>query len=247
MASTKKSSRRYRKRTPLKKVYTSTSAKSQAKQIAYLNKKINRVLRTTRPETKQWFTAYTNKQFSSSALSTTFKTVYLKGPDRNDTDGGRIGDKIRIKNVSAHFYFEYYNNSPTGIHDTESSGGVIRIIALQRKNAERAYDTTVDANSIIFNYSGTGSGYTMGGNAPLVPGITSMFNVLYDKTRTITLTKNQMVWDISLKKFSNYRYKSDSFVNNIVFVIVVTGLHADANFTEYVTETDGFKIAYTDA
>lgn len=247
MAPTKKSFRRRSKRTPLKKVYTSTSAKSQAKQIAYLNKKINRVLRATRPEVKQFIPAYSDKQFSSSALSTTFKTVYLKGPQRGDSDGERVGDKIRIKNVSAHFYFEYFNNAPTGVHDTESSGAAIRILALQRKNSERAYDTTVDANSVIYNYSGTGVGYTMGSNAPLVPGITSMFNVLYDKTRTITLTKNQMVWDISLKKFSNYRYKSDTFVNNIVFLIVVTGLHADTNFTEYVNENDAFKMAYTDA
>lgn len=240
--------RGYRKRwTPLKKVYTNTSAKSQAKQIAYLNKKINRLTAANRPETKQWLTAYTNKQYSSSALSTTFKTVYLKGPDRNDTDGGRIGDKINVKNVSAHLYFEYYNTAASGFHNSESSGACIRVIALQRKDSERAYDTTLDANSVIFNYSGSGSGYTMGANAPLVPGISSMFRVLYDKTRTITLQKNQMVWDIQLKNARNYIFKSDNFVNNVVFLIVVTGLHADSDFTEYVNETDGFKIAYTDA
>lgn len=247
MAFTKKYYRRRYKRNPLKNVYTKTGAKSQAKQIAWLNKKVNRIARANRPETKQWLTAYSNKQYSSSSLSTTFKTVYLKGPDRNDTDGGRIGDKITVRNVSAHFYFEYFNNAPTGFHDSESSGACIRIIALQRKDSERAYDTTVDANSVVFNYSGTGSGYTMGCSAPLVPGIRSMYRVLYDKTRTITLQRNQMVWDINLKNARNYIYKSDSFVNNVLFIIMVTGLHADVNFTEYVNETDGFKIAYTDA
>lgn len=238
----------YRKRwTPLKKVYTNTSAKAQAKQIAYLNKKVNRLTAANRPEIKQFVPAYTNKQFSSSSLSTTFKTIYLKGPNRGDSDGERIGDKIKVKNVSAHFYFEYFNNAATGFHNSESSGACIRIIALQRLNTERAYDTTVDANSIIYNYSGSGTGYTMGANAPLVPGVSSMFRVLYDKTRTITLQRNQMVWDINLKNVRPYIFKSDTFVNNVVFLVVVTGLHADTDFTEYVNENEAIKMAYTDA
>lgn len=238
----------YRKRwTPLKRVYSNTSAKSQAKQIAYLNKKVNRLTAANRPEIKQWISTYTNKQFSSSSLSTTFKTIYLKGPNKGEDQGERVGDKIKVKNVNAHFYFEYFNTATTGFHNSESSGACIRIIALQRKNTERAYDTTVDANSIIFNYSGSGTGYTMGANSPLVPDVTSMFRVLYDKTRTITLQRNQMVWDINLKKIGTWVYKSDSYVNNIVFLVVVTGLHADTDFTEYVNENDGIKIAYTDA
>lgn len=247
MAFRKKSYRRKGRRTPLRKVYTSTSAKSQARQIAYLNKKVNAIAAANRPELKQWISAYSTKDFSSSVLSNTFKTIYLKGPNKGEDQGERIGDKIKIKNVSAHFYFEYYNNSATGIHDTESSGACIRILALQRKNTERAYDTTVDAGNIIANYSGTGAGYSLGCVSPLVPGIRSMFRILYDKTRTITLTKNQLTWEVNLKNVYSHIYKSDNYVNNVVFLVVVTGLHADANFTEIVAENDCFKIAYTDA
>ena len=237
----------YRKRwTPLKKVYTNTSAKAQAKQIAYLNKKVNRLTYANRPEIKQWISAYGSKQFSSSALSTTFKTIYLKGPNKGEDQGERIGDNIKVKNISARFYFEYYNTAASGFHNSESSGACVRIIALQRKNTERSYDTTIDANSVIFNYSGSGSGYTLGCSSPLVPDITSMFRVLYDKTRTITLQRNQLVWEVNLKKIGPWVYKSDNYVNNVCFLVVVTGLHADSDFTEYVNETDTVKIAYTD-
>lgn len=236
-----------RKNTPMKKVYSQTSAKSQARQISYLNKRINKLARYNRPEVKQFIPAYANKQFSSSALSTTFATYYLKGPNQGTSDGERIGDKIIVKNVSAHLYFEYYNTATTGYHNTESSGACIRVIALQRKNSERSYDTTIDANSLVYNYSGTGTGYTAGCNAPLVPNITSMYNILYDKTRTITLQRNQIVWDINLRRVRNYEFKDANFVNNVVFVVMVTGLHADTDFTEYVNETISMKMAYTDA
>lgn len=240
--------RSYRRRSnPLKRVYSRTSAKSQARQIGYLNKKVNALARANRPEIKQIISSYQTQQYTSSALSSTFKTYYFKGPDQGTGDNQRIGDKIKVKNVNMNMYFEYYNNAATGYHNTESSGGCIRVIALQRKNTERYFDTTVDANSIIYNYSGTGAGYTLGATAPLWPNITSMYHVLYDKTRTITLDRNQLVWDVKLTNVRDYEYKDAGYVNNVVFLIVVTGLHADTDFTEYVTSTVGFKMAYTDA
>lgn len=241
----------YRRRyTPMRKVYTKTGAKSQARQIAWLNKKVNRIARANRPEVKQWLPANETFSFSNSSLgpnSSPYAAVYLKGPDQNLTDGGRQGSLINIKNLSAHFYFEYYNNSTSGYHTSESAGAAIRILAIQRKESDTLYSSSITPGMFIFNYSYSGAGYTGACNAPLVPNITADYRILYDKTRTISINKNQMVWEFNLKNVRNYIYKADTYVNNVMFLILVTGLHADTDFTDYVTGAGSFKIAFTDA
>lgn len=239
-----------RRRTPLRRVYTATGAKSQARQIAYLNKKVNRIARANRPEVKQWLPANETFSFANSTIGpgvSPFAAVYLKGPDQNLTDGGRQGSYINVKNVSAHFYFEYYNNSTTGYHTSESAGAVIRILAIQRKESDTLYSSSITPGMFIFNYSSSGAGYTGACNAPLVPNITADYRILYDKTRTISISKNQLTWEFNLRNVRNHIYKSDTYVNNVMFLILVTGLHADTDFSDYVTGAGSFKMAYTDA
>lgn len=238
-----------RRSNPLRKVYSHTSAKSQAKQIAYLNKKVYRLTKANRPEIKQWAPAQETFSFSNSSLgpsSSPFAAVYLRGPYKGTADTDRVGNVIRPLNVGAHFYFEYFNNSQTGYHTSESSGCAIRILAIQRKECDTLYSSSITPGMFISNYSSTGTGYTAACTAPLVPNVTTDYRILYDKTRTITNARNQIVWDINLKKVRRFRWKQDDYYNNVMFLILVTGLHADTDFEEHVTGAGSFKVAYTD-
>lgn len=245
--------RRYNRTLSKRNVYLNRSAKSQAKQIASLNRKINYVYRQSKPETKQWITDPHTYSFSNSSVgpsASPYAVEYLSGPVLGDGDDQCIGSTYKVKGVQARFYFEYYNNSQNGgYHTSESAGATIRVIAVQRKDNLNKYYSPITPSDLLEKYSSTGAGYTASSCSPLISNITKQFRVLYDKTRVITINKNQMVWRVSLRNVRpiNKDKNDHDKVNNVIFFVLVSGLHADTDFSEYVTGSGIYKYAFTDA
>lgn len=243
--------RRYRRRSnrrlSTRRIFSRTSAKSQATQIAALRNRINSVYRRVKPEVKNLVAPAINVSFSSGALSTIWFTGIFPKPDvGNTSDVGAIGNYVRNLGCQLNSIFEYYNNSTTGYHDSESAGCQLRFIILQRKVAE-LYTTSYDLDEFLPNPSNTGSEYSTLCVKPLRTGITERWNVLLDRKYTMTTEKNQLSLSLRFKPKS-YRFNNSNsnIFNYVKYVIVVSGLHFDENFKEYVEGSLVSKLAYTD-
>lgn len=243
----RRSSRRNRRRLSNRNVFAKTSAKSQARQIAALRNRINSVYRRTRPEVKNVVADAINTSFSSGALSTIWFTGILPKPDvGNTSDLGAIGNYVRNLGCQLNSVFEYYNNSTTGYHDSESAGCQLRFIILQRKVTE-LYSTSYDLNEFLPNPSNTGAEYSTLCVKPLRTGITDKWDVLLDRKYVLTSDKNQLALKLKFKpKPYRFNNSNSNIFNYVKYVIVVSGLHFDENFKEYVEGSIVSKLAYTD-
>lgn len=243
----RKYNRRFNRRLSTRRIFSRTSAKSQASQIASLRNRINTVYKRTRPEVKNVIAPALNVSFSSGALSSIWFTGILPKPDTGNTgDAGAVGNYVRNLTCCLNSVFEYYNNSTTGYHDSESSGCQLRFIILQRNTIEH-YTTSYDLNEFLPNPSNTGSEYTTLCVKPLRTGITERWTVLTDKKYVMTSDKNQLALKLRFKP-KPYRFDNNNLnaFNYVKYIIVVSGLHFDENFKEYVEGSIVSKLSYTD-
>lgn len=253
--------KRYRKRYNRKltktNIYLNKSARSQATQIAALNRKINYISRRDKPETKVYNAPQPiSGSFTSDSITNTYTIQLMQPPARGVEDNNIVGDKINLLSVSLNLYAEYYNTSNTGYHNTESSGGIVRIIALQVKNNIGSSPALPSINNILQYASTTGSTYTAMSASPFINGITKTYRILFDAKYPINTNRNQLCKNIILRpKYKSIRLPPTSssdpgliaFQNSIFFVIIGGGLHADTDFTEYINYNLTYKYAYTDS
>lgn len=241
--------RRYRKsrsnRLSTRRVFSKTSAKAQASQINTLRKRINYVSRQCRPEIKVLNGAVLSNTFDSQTLLNTYWRIPGPFIELGSGDNQRIGDKINIKNVQFTFTAEYYNNSPTGYHNSESAGTTMRIIVGQFKTP-RAYNIAPAISDVLSQSSNTGAVYTHQAVIPLKNGITEQYNILKDMKFVMTSSNNQRIIKFNIKPRS-FRYNEKEEFNNFWVLIVSAGLHNDSNFSEFVEMSASLKMAYTDA
>lgn len=243
----RKYNRRSNRRLSNRRIFGRTSAKSQATQIAALRNRINTVYKRTRPEVKNVVAPAINMSFSSGALSSIWFTGIFPKPDvGNASDVGSIGNYVRNLGCQLNTVFEYYNNSVSGYHDSESSGCQLRFIILQRKSTE-LYTTSYDLNEFLPNPSNTGAEYTTLCVKPLRTGITEKWDVLMDRKYIMTSDKNQLALKLKFKP-KPYRFDNANanIFNYVKYIIVVSGLHFDENFKEYVEGSIVSKLSYTD-
>lgn len=242
--------RRYRRRTGVlstRNIYARRSSYSQASQIAALRKRVSKVYKACKPERKVAFAPIAQLGFASHASGNVDYKLDCIALDKGANDDQRVGDKVYRKDVY-NFSLEYYNNSETGYHDGESSGCQIRVIVGQYKSAiNNATVPTVD--TIISQYATSGEGYTAAAVSPLVNGVTDTYHIFSDKVYYMTNERNQKIIKVKTPWY-NCRYTDgDSPVrsNHSFCIIVVAGLHYDANFTEYVSGVLTRKTVFTDA
>lgn len=233
----------YRRKTGSRNVFLNRSAKSQAKQIYALSKRISAVSKACRPEYKLFSGTNQSYSFNSSALASTHQIITFNGPLVGTTDSEFTGNKVRSIALNLYFTGEYFNNSSTGYHDSESAGTPFRIVILQRKQPG---DSSVSISDILSSSSGSGADYTMQAVCPLKRGITEQFRVLKDYKFTFTTARNQKILKLTCKP-SNLRYDTDGKCNGIVILFTSAGLHWDTNFTEHVDGTSKVDFVYTDA
>lgn len=247
MAYRRKSYRRYgRRRSALstRKIFSRTSAKSQANQIYALRKSVSRLNRRMRPE------IYTNaipnavsKTFSNSTFADSYWSYHYQWPANGTGDDAKRGDKIFVKNMQLNFTFEYYNSSNTSYHAVESSGCPVRIIVLKTKQPANYNPPAL--NDILLYSSHTGTDYTQRAVSPYVHGITDKYAIMYNKVFYMNPTHNQKVLRIFLKP-GLIQWEADDTTNQVFVYVAPAGLHVDTDFSEYVQMTFSSRIAYTD-
>lgn len=252
----KSSGRRYKRYNRVlskKSIYGNRSARSQANQIAALNRKVNYFAKRSKPETKVVFSSTVNKEFTSRTLSSVYDVVVPALPSPSSaTDSGMVGDLCHMKSFRLNLYAEYFNSSTTGYHNSESAGGVIRIIALQNKAVNKDGIGMISPETVLQDFGTSGNSYTAMAFSPFKTGITNKYRILMDKRYTMTTDKNQLVLNLScpLGKYRDLRYTNqlaeNGWTNYINFVIFVSGLHGDGDFTETVDITYNTKLVYTD-
>ncbi len=244
--------RRYRKRTSrysktlsTKRIYSRKSATAQAQQIYALKRRISSIYRKTRPEMKVLNGAILSKTFDSQTLLNTYWTIAGPNLRLGTADNERIGDKINVRNLQFTFTAEYYNNSDTGYHGSESAGTTMRVIIGQFKTP-RSEATVPTISDVLSASSNTGATYTHQSIVPLKNGITEKYSILKDIKFVMTSSNNQRIIKLNVRPRS-YRWTSAEEFNNVWVMIVTAGLHNDTNFSEFVEMTANIKMVYTDA
>lgn len=225
-----------------RRIYSRTSAKSQASQIATLRNRMNKVYKACRPEIKVRYNNATSFTFDSQTLLNTYKAWLVTMPALGSGDNQRIGDKIYVKNIQLNFTFEYYNSSATGYHNSESAGTTMRIIVGKYKDIKDAVPTI---DGVLQESSNTGSAYTNQAVVPLKNEQTAYSKILLDKRFTITTNNNQKIMRLNIRP-GTIRFK-DIDANAVWVMVVSAGLHNDNNFSEFVKGTFSNKVAFTDA
>lgn len=240
--------RSYRRRLSNRNVFSKTSAKQQARQIATLRNRINSVYRKTKPEIKNLLGAAITHSFTSDALSNVWFSGVFPMPTLNSgSDSGMIGNYCKPLSLQLNGTIEYFNSSATGYHNTESSGCMARVIIVQRKTPED-YTTNHELSEFIPNPSNTGAEYTTMAVKPLQTGITEKWNVLCDKRYILTSDNNQKIFRIRVKpKPFRFDIKDNKIFNYCKFIVIAAGLHYDQDFTEHLEFTEFVKMSYTDA
>lgn len=225
-------------------VFLHTGAKSQARQIYALNRRVSKLARAAKPEKKVKTDTPSTSTFSSRAGGDVHLVFTVPDIVNGSDDDDRIGDKI-FRRDSWNMSFEYYNNSDTGYHGSESSGVQVRIICGAWKTPHHGLNTpTVD--QVIDQYQTSGTGYATAGVAPLSNGVTEMCKIFSDRVYYLNTDKNQKVIKTKTPWYS-CRFDSDGSSNHAWIIVVVAGLHYDANFSEYVELAHIKKSVFTDA
>lgn len=242
----RKRSRRTSRRLSNRRIYSRTSAKSQASQIALLRNRINRVYRACRPEIKTIVTGAETVSYTSETLSSYYRFYPMTSPTPGTGDKDRIGNFVKVINGVLYLSLEYFNSSPTGYHNTESSGAQVRIVIGQFKNPHTP--SAIPPIDSIFEYaSNTGANYTQMAVSPFKEGITNTYDIIRDIRFTMTSENNQKMMKIAFKPRIPYVFNDDGHFNNCWACLLVTGLHYDTDFTETVKITVSDKLVFTDA
>lgn len=243
---TSRSRSRYARVLSHRRIFGNRSARSQASQIAALNRRISKVAQVTKPDKKVFADMAATVTLDSGATGSVYTaygdTNIQRGPNNSD----RIGDKIRAR-TRYMLSFEYYNNSQTGFHDSESSGVQVRIIMgrLKYPNVNSSYPAP---SSLISNYGESGENYNHVTINPLVSGVTEKNIIDYDKTFYLTSDRNQKVLKLKTPIFTR-RFDDSAntdWSNHSWLVVIVGGLHYDNDFKEYVNVTASRKTVFTD-
>ena len=225
-------------------IYTKRSSLAQATQIAALRRRVNKVYKSCKPEMKTALATNDIFSFSSNTGSYVFKWVHPPTINIGAGDHDRVGNKIRCREMYA-FTAEYYNNSSTGYHDSESSGVQIRVIMIQHKTQANQVDAP-DPSNILANWGTSGTNYSAAAVTPFVDNVTEKYKIIKEKRYFLTSARNQMQIKISSPWYT-CRFADNGYSNHCQVLIVVCGLHWDTNFTEWVQMARIAKVFYTDA
>ena len=178
----KRSARTSRRQLSTKRIYSRTSARAQASQIASLRNRVNRVYRACKPEIKSSYASPETISYTSSSLSSYYRIYPLTTPSQGVGDNQRIGNKIKVLNGTVYLSMEYFNNSSTGYHNSESSGAQYRVIIGQFRTPQGS-NIIPTIGTLFDNPSFSGATYTQMAVCPLKTGITSMYAIIKDILR----------------------------------------------------------------
>lgn len=249
----RKSVRRYSRRRgtlSTRRIFSNKSARSQASQIHALKRKITYIAKRNRPEYKVYTGTPSTFDMTNSAFNQSYLIATMPVPSPGTGDNQRIGNVIKPINLQFRVYLEYANNKAAYPNVIESDGGCVRITLLQYKAAVPTNQIPASPTAIYENASGTGAGYTLQSLLPFVRGITQTFNILYDRTFTVSADNNQRTIKIKIPtyKLRSIQFDNEGHANICVWMITTSGLHwTSGGFEEHIQGALYGKMVYTDA
>ena len=261
----RKYARRNYKRSKLTKsnIYLNRGAKAQSKQIAALNRKINYLAKTNRPEVLTKFVNYeltfTNGTFNENYHMFGFNPYYTSysGDDEADADTDLQGNFNRCKGITLNLIAQYSDNWRDTIADTahDPSAGYRVVILQYRRSAPVGGGADSITSASIFQSTSTLSSSDTNLTMPLVPGINQTFKVLYSKTFTINRYHPTRQHHIYIPARQCLNFVKEVFMSNdvsatpkghIVVAILSGGLHHDIDYSAQIKIAATLNVAYTD-
>lgn len=228
-----------------RRIFSKTSAKSQAKQIYALRKRVSALARTTRPELKVKDSSISSFDLHNAAWADSYKSYILQWPGQGDGVDQRTGTAFRVKNLMIRLNLEYYNDSDTGYHAGESAGTPVRIIVIRTVGPVLSnFDTSLDT---LLQHSGySGGDYTARSISPFKRSVTQQFKIVVDKLVNLTSDKNQRSVFISVGKNKQIDFNVNGQAVHYLLYVAPAGLHYDSDFKEHVSGVMVYRITYTD-
>lgn len=219
-------------------VFSKTSAKSQARQIAALRNRINNVARNNRPET-QLLNVSDSKTFTNSSFATTNDSWKVSLPGSSMT-----GQWLRSRSLNIRGVVEYSDNYQTDVAVDHQRTCSYRFIIYTRKASG---NNTIPIANII-DLSASGTAYELNAFRPLKKGLTSYAKIYYDKSFTISSQNPIRKFNISLNKIWNlHKETTDSNPRGeIQFAIIASGLHFDSTYNQQIKVSFISTYAYND-
>lgn len=240
--------RRYsrRKKTLSKaNVYSKTGAKSQARQIYALKRRVNAISRINRPELKLKDSSIASFDLYNAAWTNSYISYTLQWPAQGTEVNQRTGTSFRIKRLMIRLNLEYYNNSETGYHAGESAGTPVRIIVIRTVGpVQYNFETSLDN---LLQHSGySGGDYTARSISPFKRSVTQQFKIVSNKLINLTSDKNQRSVYISVGRNKEINFNANGQAVHYLLYVAPAGLHYDSDFVEHVKGTMVYRITYTD-
>lgn len=240
-------SRRYSRRKSLSKsrIFSKTGARSQARQIYALKRRVTTLARATRPEIKVKDSSIASFDLHNAAWTDSYKSYILQWPAQGDAVDQRTGTAFRVKNLMIRLNLEYYNDSATGYHAGESAGTPVRIIVIRTVGpVQYNFDTSLDT---LLQHSGySGGDYTARSISPFKRSVTQQFKIVADKLINLTSDKNQRSVFISVAKNKFIDFNNGGQAVHYLLYVAPAGLHYDSDFKEHVSGTMVYRVTYTD-
>lgn len=216
---------KYRSKLSKSNIFGKKSAKSQAKQIYALNKKVNKIERSTRPETR----IYTGKVYNK-ILTTTgayggyglkewhgytflYNTSLFGDSAEGYADYVMEGNNIRMHDITLYGYFGNKNHVAqigSTLYESIPMTGYLKIIVVRLSRGEQQGLPTKICKPFDFNEN-PDLGLI---NGPLVPNISSTVDILKTKVIKVNNTRQDKFFKIKIKNPGIYRKAPSSGGDN---------------------------------
>lgn len=234
-------------------VYRNRNAYSQAKQIAALTRKINKVSQQNRPEIiSKLFQASKTFNDTSNLNDTYFgfqiqpNTDAFFNYDAASYAGGSFpamnGQFLQLWGGSLKFSIQY--NSPDIVENNRTFNANVRVVILMRKSSYNISMSNTPPSGYIDSYSV--ENYKLLHLYPLKTGITSECRVLYDKFFKLDSAKNtERSFKFKIPKTRLEKMANVSYPKYCIFgYIIVNGI--DNTMTDSIKLDSVMKVNYSD-
>lgn len=249
-----------------RRIFNNKGARSQAKQIYALKRRINRVYSRTKPEVKVVETGRTERFLLPNIDENHIPFSFIL-PQPGVEDRQRIGSVVRMVQPTLFLSAKYAavtRSNPAPVYNLQlgNGGAAMRIIAVQTKvplNEVPAINSLLHTN-LSQSFQGVDNIANL--RIPFEIGITTRFEIIYDKVQYFSFTKPIFSKRINLRpKIKNLKWDPGSGdleftypVGTIFCYFIQAGL--ESNNVNVDTEGNDYtrivlsysqKLAYTDA
>lgn len=244
----RRSYRRYRKRKTLGSyaIATRTSARSQARQIYALNRKVNLIQRRTKPEIMTWTQALAGSPVWSNTGALSW--VAPVGPEQN-TENEVQGHFARLLGFNLYAAINYTTLTET------SQPVIFRCVVVQTVATRQSAPTIGDIIEGVSTQTSISSRLARDGIfGPLAQGLARSFKVLNDRKYYLSYQRPFVSIKISRKRLLSWWSdpNNNEPVNKGEIYVIIVGYVSGTNestsmTTQPFTITAQTKLAYTDA